>query len=247
MADFSAMEEQLGRVPKDLMVYTDDTRTALEMQLPLAENMYKVTLKDQETVDNYVKELKAAIDGLEFKPGDFEKAEELLGQVPSGKDRALYTSETLRVVDTAAAAVRAAITENWNRGRQNEFDALTGALQQALDGLAYKEADYTKVEEALAKIPADLSKYTEESVRALNDAKAAVARGKNITEQAVVDGYALSIENAIGALVTKEIVNPLPPQTGDERNLLLWLCLAAVSAGSLGMTSRASRKKSKEL
>lgn len=247
MADFSAMEEQLGRVPKDLTVYTDDTRTVLEMQLPLAENMYKVTLKDQETVDNYAKELKAAIDGLEFKPGDFEKAEELLGQVPSGKERALYTSETLQKADTAAAAVRTAITENWNRGRQNEFDALTGALQQALDGLAYKEADYTKVEEALAKIPADLSKYTEESVRVLNDAKAAVVRGKNITEQAVVDGYALSIENAIGALVKKKMVNPLPPKTGDERNLMLWLCLAAVSSGSLGMTFRASRKKSKEI
>ncbi len=66
-----------------------------------------------------------------------------------------------------------------------------------------KASDYTKVDEAIGKIPNDLSKYTEESVNALNAAKDEIIRGKDITEQGIVDGYAISIENAIKALIIK--------------------------------------------
>lgn len=66
-------------------------------------------------------------------------------------------------------------------------------------------ADYTAVDAALAKIPTDLSKYTEESVAALNAAKDAVVRGKTAKDQAEVDAMAQAIEDAIAALVEKPI------------------------------------------
>ena len=59
-----------------------------------------------------------------------------------------------------------------------------------------RPADYTKVDEAISKIPTDLSVYTDESVKVLNDATAAVIRNKRVTEQAVVDGYADAINKA---------------------------------------------------
>ena len=61
-------------------------------------------------------------------------------------------------------------------------------------------ADYTKVDEALAAIPADLSGYTKESVAALNAAKDAVVRDLNAAEQARVDEMAANITNAIKGL-----------------------------------------------
>lgn len=64
-------------------------------------------------------------------------------------------------------------------------------------------ADYRKVEAALAKIPEDMSSYTEESVNAVNAAKNNVVTGKIIAKQADVDAMAQAIENAITALVKK--------------------------------------------
>ncbi|MEG1475093.1 MAG: hypothetical protein RSC10_04995, partial [Longicatena sp.] len=63
--------------------------------------------------------------------------------------------------------------------------------------LANKGADYTKVADAIASIPTDLSIYTDESVQILNEALEAVVADKNSTEQKIVDGYAEAIGNAI--------------------------------------------------
>ena len=68
-----------------------------------------------------------------------------------------------------------------------------------------EDADYTAVDAALAKIPADLSIYTEESVRRLTEAKNAVVRGLKKSEQARVDAMARAIEEAVAALVKKPV------------------------------------------
>lgn len=61
-------------------------------------------------------------------------------------------------------------------------------------------ADYSKVDEALAKIPADLSGYTAASVQALADARNAVVKGVGSSDQALVDEMAQNILDAIAAL-----------------------------------------------
>ena len=64
-------------------------------------------------------------------------------------------------------------------------------------------ADYAAVNAALKKIPADLTAYTDESIKTLSAATEAVIRGKVIAKQADVDAMAKAIENAITALVKK--------------------------------------------
>lgn len=65
-------------------------------------------------------------------------------------------------------------------------------------------ADYSKVDVALAKVPADLTGYTSSSVATLNEAIAAVGgRDKNVTQQDEVNAMAQVIENAITGLVRK--------------------------------------------
>ncbi|MEG2685099.1 MAG: hypothetical protein RR929_03445 [Erysipelotrichaceae bacterium] len=66
-----------------------------------------------------------------------------------------------------------------------------------------KDAEYSAVDTSINNIPKDLSIYTDASVKALSDAKNAVIRGKNITEQLVVDKYAKDIQTAIDNLEIK--------------------------------------------
>ena len=66
-----------------------------------------------------------------------------------------------------------------------------------------EEADYSAVYAALAKVPEDLSIYTEESAKAVTDAVDAVVYGKKASEQEEVDAMAKAIEDAVAALVLK--------------------------------------------
>lgn len=66
-----------------------------------------------------------------------------------------------------------------------------------------EQADYSAVDAALAKIPADLTAYTDESIETLSTATGAVIRGKVIAKQADVDAMAKAIEDAIVELVKK--------------------------------------------
>lgn len=96
-----------------------------------------------------------------------------------------------------------AVMRNHNISEQETVNGYAVAIENAIKNLAYKGADYTKVKEAIAKIPTDLTKYTDETVKTLNDARNAVIVGKNIMEQDIVTGYAIAIENAIKELKLK--------------------------------------------
>lgn len=76
-------------------------------------------------------------------------------------------------------------------------------------------ADYTKVEEALEKVPADLTGYTEETVEALNKAVAAVVYGQDLLHQKDVDKFAEDILAAIEAL--EEVKDENPEEKPDEK------------------------------
>ena len=64
-------------------------------------------------------------------------------------------------------------------------------------------ADYSAVYAALPKIPADLTVYTDETVAALNTARANVVKGMVIAKQSEVDAWATAIEDAVVALEYK--------------------------------------------
>ena len=67
-----------------------------------------------------------------------------------------------------------------------------------------KDADYTAVNAAIEKAEKiDRSKYTEESLKALDDAVAAVEKGLKESKQDKVDAMAEAINKAYAALVEK--------------------------------------------
>ena len=87
-------------------------------------------------------------------------------------------------------------------------------IEDAIVALQYKDADYTKVDAALAKANA-LKKDDYKDFSAVESAVNAVARGKNITEQGEVDAMAKAIEDAIAALQYKDAdkTTPAPAAT----------------------------------
>ncbi len=85
---------------------------------------------------------------------------------------------------------------------QSEVDAMAKSIKDAIAALQYKDADYTKVDEALAKANA-LNKNSYQDFSAVEKAIADVVRDKNITEQSKVDAMAKAIEDAIAELVKK--------------------------------------------
>ncbi|SHJ34247.1 DUF6273 domain-containing protein [Hespellia stercorisuis] len=184
------------------------------------------------------------------KAADYADVDKAISEIPA--DLSIYTDASVQALNDAKVAV----DRNKTEAEQSIVDGYATAIRDAIKALRYKDADYSKVDTAIGKIPADLSIYTDASVKALNDAKNAVVRGKNITEQTTVDAYATAIQKAIDGLVKKTGAtakgnnnNATSAQTGDNSNMFLWLAILMLSAGGIvigGITQKTRKKNSKQ-
>ena len=128
---------------------------------------------------------------------DYTKVNEAIANAQK-IDANLYSNYS--IVEDAINAVDHAKSKQ----EQVTVDSYADAINKAISELKYKDADYTKVNEAKAKVPSNLNIYTEETVNALQEALDAVEEGKNITEQTEVDAMAKAIYEAISKLVLKD-------------------------------------------
>ena len=137
------------------------------------------------------------------EPADYSAVEAAMAAIPT--DLTVYTDESVAALNTAVDGVV--------RGKafvsQANVNAMAQAIEDAIAALQYKDADYTKVDAAIAKANA-LIKDNYKDFSAVEAAVNAVVRGKNITEQSEVDAMAKAIEDAIAALEQK------PSSGGDD-------------------------------
>ena len=175
------------------------------------------------------------------EPADYSAVETAMAAIPT--DLTVYTDESVATLNAAVDGVV--------RGKafvsQANVDAMAQAIENAIAALQYKDADYTKVDAAIAKANA-LKKDDYKDFSGVETAVKAVVRGKNITEQSEVDKMAKAIEDAIAALEkkpasTKPGTSDKSPQTGDTSNLALWIALLFISGGAAIGTTVVSRKK----
>ncbi|RHN19274.1 hypothetical protein [Dorea formicigenerans] len=197
-------------------------------------------ITEQSEVDAMAKAIEDAIAALQYKDADYTKVDAAIA-----KANALKKDEykDFSGVETAVKAV----TRGKNLTEQTEVDAMAKAIEDAIAALQYKDADYTKVDAAIAKANA-LKKDEYKDFSGVETAVKAVVRGKNITEQSEVDKMAKAIEDAIAALEkkpasTKPRTSDKSPQTGDTSNLALWIALLFISGGAAIGTTVVSRKK----
>lgn len=115
-------------------------------------------------------------------------------------DRSLYTEESLADLDKAVSEADI----DMPGVTQAQVDAWKDAINNAIDLLKYKPADYTAVDAAVEKANfIDRKLYTEDSLAKLDDAVAAVDKELDITNQSAVQKYAEAITDAIENLKYK--------------------------------------------
>ena len=197
-------------------------------------------ITEQSEVDAMAKAIEDAIAALQYKDADYTKVDAAIA-----KANALNKND-YKDFSGVEAAVKAVVRDK-NITEQSEVDAMAKAIEDAIAALQYKDADYTKVDAAIAKANA-LNKNDYKDFSGVEAAVKAVVRGKNITEQSEVDKMAKTIEDAIAALEkkpasTKPGTSDKSPQTGDTSNLALWIALLFVSGGAAIGTTVVSRKK----
>ena len=201
-------------------------------------------ITEQSKVDAMAKAIEDAIAALQYKDADYTKVDEAIA-----KANALNTDEYKDF--TAVEAAVNAVVRDKNITEQSEVDAMAKAIENAIAALQYKDADYTRVDAAIAKANA-LNKNDYKDFSGVETAVKAVVRGKNITEQSEVDKMAKTVEDAIAALEkkpasTKPGTSNKSPLTGNTSNLALWIALLFISGGAAIGTTVVSRKKKRSV
>ena len=197
-------------------------------------------ITEQSEVDAMAKSIEDAIAALQYKDADYTKVDAAIAKANA------LNKDNYKDFTGVEAAVNA-VTRGKNLTEQSEVDVMAKAIEDAIAALQYKDADYTKVDAAIAKANA-LNKNDYKDFSGVEAAVKAVVRGKNITEQSEVDKMAKTIEDAIAALEkkpasTKPGTSDKSPQTGDTSNLALWIALLFISGGAAIGTMVVSRKK----
>ena len=237
-ADYSAVETAMAAIPTDLTVYTDESVAALNTAVDGV--VRGKAFVSQANVDAMAQAIEDAIAALQYKDADYTKVDEAIAKANALK------KDDYKDFSGVDAAVNAVVRDK-NITEQSEVDAMAKAIEDAIAALQYKDADYTKVDAAIAKANA-LNKDNYKDFSGVETAVKAVVRGKNITEQSEVDKMAKAIEDAIAALEkkpasTKPGTSDKSPKTGDTSNLALWIALLFISGGAAIGTTVVSRKK----
>ena len=261
-ADYSAVEAAMAAIPTDLTVYTDESVAALNTAVDGV--VRGKALASQANVNAMAQAIENAIVALKYKGANYTKVDAAIDKANALK------KEDYKDFSGVEAAVNAVVRDK-NITDQSEVDAMAQAIEDAIAALQYKDADYTKVDAAIAKANA-LNKDNYKDFSAVGTAVNAVARGKNITEQGEVDAMAKAIEDAIAALQYKDAdkttpapaatatpapaatATPAPaatatpqytiPQTGDTSNPALLVVLMLVSgSAAIGTAVVGSKKK----
>ena len=143
------------------------------------------------------------------EPADYSNVYEVLGNIPA--DLSVYTDESVANLYSAVEALR------WYRdlAQQSDVDKMTDDINNAVEALVYKSADYTELDKA-EKAAKALNKDDYEDFSAVEKALAAIDRTKNITEQADVDAMVKAINDAVANLVKKTPASSQPDSVSSS-------------------------------
>ena len=209
-------------------------------------------ITEQSEVDAMAKAIEDAIAALQYKDADYTKVDAAIAKANALK------KDDYKDFSGVEAAVNAVVRDK-NITEQSEVDAMAKAIEDAIAALQYKDADYSKVDEAITKANA-LNKDDYKNFTAVENAIKSVVRGKNITAQSEVDKMAKAIEDAIASLEKKSVntktstaaQNPKTgntsnltksPKTDDAGNFTLWIALLFAGGGAAIGTSVVRRNK----
>ena len=143
------------------------------------------------------------------EPADYSDVYEVLGNIPA--DLSIYTDESVANLYSAVEALRG----YRDLAQQSDVDKMTKDINDAVEALVYKSADYTELDKA-EKAAKALNKDDYEDFSEVEKALAAIDRTKNITEQADVDAMVKAINDAVANLVKKTPASSQPDSVSSS-------------------------------
>ena len=143
------------------------------------------------------------------EPADYSDVYEVLGNIPA--DLSIYTDESVANLYSAVEALRG----YRDLAQQSDVDKMTKDINDAVEALVYKSADYTELDKAEEAAKA-LNKDDYEDFSEVEKALAAIDRTKNITEQADVDAMVKAINDAVANLVKKTPASSQPDSSASD-------------------------------
>ena len=191
-ADYSAYNTAVEKANALEREYYKDLT---DLDAALAVDVSGLTVSEQAIVDAQTKAIEDALAALALKDADYT-AYNAAVEKANALDRSLYadTTELDRLLSEDISGLT--ILE------QDIVNTQTRAIEDALNSLVFKPADYTEYNKAVEQAKAlDRSLY--EDLTVLDETLAVDMSGKNITEQAEVDAQTQAILTAIENLVFK--------------------------------------------
>ena len=143
------------------------------------------------------------------EPADYSNVYEVLGNIPA--DLSIYTDESVANLYSAVEALRG----YRDLAQQSDVDKMTKDINDAVEALVYKSADYTELDKA-EKAAKALNKDDYEDFSEVEKALAAIDRTKNIIEQADVDAMVRAINDAVANLVKKAPASSQPDSVSSS-------------------------------
>ena len=147
--------------------------------------------------------------------GVFEIAAADYTKVDKAEEAAKALNKDKYVDFTAVEKALEAIDRTKNLTQQSDVDKMAKDINDAVEALVYKSADYTELDKA-EKAAKALNKDDYEDFSAVEKALAAIDRTKNITEQADVDAMAKAINDAVANLVKKTPASSQPDSVSSS-------------------------------
>ena len=199
-ADFTELNAVIAQIPseEDLALYKPEIVESIKGVV--ATINYGATFDQQDTVDEIADNLTALLATLtpeNYRDADYSKVEEAKAAAQA-LNRNEYTN--FEIVDEAI--------NNVVYGKkivdQADVDAMAKAINDAIKALQYIPADYTDVYAAIAEAEAIENKDYYANYYRIDEIIAGIDWNVKLDDQAIVDGYAADIREAIGNLILAE-------------------------------------------
>ena len=205
-ADYTAVDAAMAKVEEAKSIqaafatahngYSYYTKESYDALLATTNYQKNLDIRYQSTVDGYAAAINAALLNLKPNGADYTAVDAALAKIPADFENGVYTDETAAEV----LAAKLAVDRSLSTDQQDTVDGYAKDIEDAIAGLRYKSADYTRVEAEKALIPTDLTPYTKSSVDNLNKVLEGVNYNLDINHQSEVDAFADAIKAAREAL-----------------------------------------------
>ena len=209
-ADYSAVDAAIAKVNVDSSVYTADSYVAYQL---VKNNVVRgLKASSQVVVNEYALALEEVIAKLIYRDADYNEVEKAIALANEIKELVKDFTALQNAID--------AVEYNKNILAQAEVDAMAQAINDALEVVAYKDADYTKVDTVITA--AYEIKDLVKDFSGVQQAIDAVVYGLDIRNQADVDAYAQAINEAMSKVVYKPIqVENIQAEVLDYKSMQL--------------------------